>query len=130
FAHVAVEAPLSYEEVVVDPATPLEAIAHAAGTTIDAIRDLNPHFTLTRTRNDRRQLVRVPDGTRTAFMVNWPTVREMETLAVQTYRVRAGDSLLAIARRHGVSVSEIQRANRLSTTRINAGQTLEIPSRG
>ena len=130
FEHVRLEEPLSYEEVVVDPATPLEAVAKAAGTTIDAIQDLNPHFTLTRTRNDRRQLVRVPEGTRTAFMVNWPTVRESETLSLQSYRVRAGDSLLAIARRHGVSVEEIQRANRLSGTRINAGQTLEIPSRG
>ena len=130
FGNVELEAPLSYEEVVVDPATPLEAIAKAAGITLDAIQDLNPHFTLTRTRNDQRQLVRVPEGTRTAFMVNWPTVRESETLALQTYRVRAGDSLLAIARSHGVTVADIQRANRLSGTRINAGQTLEIPGAG
>jgi membrane-bound lytic murein transglycosylase D len=130
FGDVELEAPLSYEEVVVDPATPLQAIAHAAGITVDAVKDLNPHFKLARTRNDRRQLVRVPEGTRTAFLINWPTVREEQTLAVQKYRVRSGDSLLAIARRHGVSVKEIQQANQLRGTRIIAGQTLEIPSRG
>jgi membrane-bound lytic murein transglycosylase D len=97
FGDVEMEAPLAYEEVVVDPATPLEAIAAAAGATLDEIRDLNPHFKLERTRNDRRQLVRVPSGTRTSFLVNWPTVRDRETLALTTYRVRAGDSLLAIA---------------------------------
>jgi membrane-bound lytic murein transglycosylase D len=130
FADLEIEVPLAYEEVVVDPATPLRAIASAAGTTIDALRDLNPHFKLERTRNDRRQLVRVPQGTRTAFLVNWPSVVEEESLAVKTYRVRAGDSLLAIARRHGVTVAEIQRANQLRGTRILAGQTLDIPTRG
>jgi membrane-bound lytic murein transglycosylase D len=130
FADVAMEAPLTYEEVVVDPATPLQAIARAAGITVDAIVDLNPHFKMDRTRNDRRQLVRVPEGSRTAFLVNWPTVREEQTLAVRTYRVRSGDSLLAIARQHGVTVQEIQRANQIRGTRIIAGQTLQIPERG
>lgn len=130
FADVEIDPPLTYEEVIVDPATPLEAIAMAAGTTIDALLDLNPHFKLERTREDRRQPVRVPPGSKTAFLVNWPSVREQETLAVKSYKVRAGDSLLAIAKRHGVSVSDIQEANRLQGTRILAGQTLEIPTRG
>ncbi|MEX2584235.1 MAG: transglycosylase SLT domain-containing protein [Gemmatimonadota bacterium] len=130
FGDVQIQTPLEYEEVVVDPATPLGAVAHAAGTTIEAIRDLNPHFKLERTRNDRRQPVRVPTGARTAFLVNWPTVRDQETLAVKSYRVRAGDSLLAIARRHGVTVQDIQTANEMRGTRIIAGQTLDIPNRG
>ena len=127
FDHVQIEEPLNFEEVVVDPATPLEAVAIAAGTTLDALKDLNPHFKLSRTRNDARQLVRVPEGAKTAFLVNWPTVREQETLAVQKYKVRRGDSLLAIARKHGVSVSDIQDANGMRGTRIVAGQTIEIP---
>ena len=130
FDSVQIQEPLAYEEVVVDPATPLQAIAVAAGTTLDALRDLNPHFKLERTRNDQRQLVRVPEGSRTQFLVNWSQVREDQTYAVKKYRVRSGDSLLAIARQHGVSVKEIQAANALRNTKIRAGQTLEIPSRG
>lgn len=130
FGDVEMEGPLAFEEVVVDPATPLEAIAVAAGTTLDALRDLNPHFKLERTRNDQRDLVRLPSGTRTAFLVNWPKVREEHTVTVQKYKVRKGDSLLAIARRHGVTVDEIQSANSLRGTRIIAGQTLDIPTRG
>jgi membrane-bound lytic murein transglycosylase D len=130
FADVEIEPALTYEEVIVDPATPLEAVALAAGTTLDAIRDLNPHFKLERTRNDRRQPIRLPNGARTAFLVNWPTVREQETVNVKSYRVRAGDSLLAIAKRHGVSVDAIQEANSLRGTRILAGQTLDIPNQG
>jgi membrane-bound lytic murein transglycosylase D len=129
FADVEMEAPLAFEEIVVDPATPLLAVAKAAGITVDALRELNPHLKLERTRNDRRQSLRVPFGSRTAFLVNWPTVMNEETIAVRTYRVRAGDSLLAIARQHGTTVSEIQQANQLRGSRIIAGQDLRIPTR-
>jgi membrane-bound lytic murein transglycosylase D len=115
---------------VVDPATPLSAIARAAGATLDDIRGLNPHFKMERTRNDKRSVVRVPEGARTAFLVNWPQVRQHETITVSEYRIRQGDSLLAIARRHGVSVQEIRRENQLRNDRIIAGRTLRIPTRG
>ena len=42
------------------------------------------------------------------------------------YTVRRNDTLGSIARRHGVSVAEIQRANNLSGTTIYAGQSLVI----
>ena len=42
------------------------------------------------------------------------------------YTVRRNDTLGNIARRHGVSVAEIQRANNLSGTTIYAGQSLII----
>jgi hypothetical protein len=44
-----------------------------------------------------------------------------------TYRVRRGDSLWSIARNYGVDVDSIKEANRLPSTRIYAGQTLQIP---
>jgi LysM repeat protein len=44
------------------------------------------------------------------------------------YRVRRGDSLWSIARRHGLDVDTLKAANRLNTTRIYAGQTLQIPA--
>jgi membrane-bound lytic murein transglycosylase D len=43
----------------------------------------------------------------------------------QTYRVRRGDSLWTIARRHGVSVSELRRWNSIGT-RIHPGQRIRI----
>jgi hypothetical protein len=44
------------------------------------------------------------------------------------YQVRRGDSLWSIARRHGLDVDTLKAVNRLSTTRIYAGQTLQIPA--
>jgi membrane-bound lytic murein transglycosylase D len=130
FADVEMEAPLAYEEVVVDPATPLAAIADAAKTSVDEIKRLNPQLKLSRTRNDMRSVVRVPQGARTTFLVNWPKVRETETYAVQEYRIRRGDSLLGIARSHGVTVDAIRAANAMDSDRIIAGRTLRIPGAG
>lgn len=43
------------------------------------------------------------------------------------YQVRRGDSLWKIARTHGIDVDSLKEANRLNTSRIYAGQTLQIP---
>jgi LysM repeat protein len=44
-----------------------------------------------------------------------------------TYRVRKGDTLSEIARRHGVSISELKRENNLDGSRIFPGEVLRIP---
>ncbi|HEX2254618.1 MAG TPA: DUF5715 family protein [Thermoanaerobaculia bacterium] len=46
------------------------------------------------------------------------------------YRVRSGDSLWSIARRHGTSIAAIQRANSMASTTIKPGQVLTIPGSG
>ena len=45
-----------------------------------------------------------------------------------TYRVQKGDTLYDIARRFGVSISDLRRANGLQTSRIYPGEILRIPS--
>jgi len=45
-----------------------------------------------------------------------------------TYKVRRGDTLYDIARRFGVSISALRRANRLTGSRIHPGDVLRIPS--
>ena len=47
----------------------------------------------------------------------------------KTYRVGRGDSLWTIAKRHGISVTEIKRANGISSSRLKPGQVLSIPTR-
>jgi len=46
------------------------------------------------------------------------------------YRVRRGDSLWGLARRHGTTVTEISRHNNLQSGAINVGQVLRLPEVG
>ena len=55
--------------------------------------------------------------------------RPASTREQAKYRVRSGDSLWTIARRHRVSVERLQAANDLRGSRVKPGQTLTIPSR-
>ncbi|RUM31500.1 MAG: hypothetical protein DSY42_02605, partial [Aquifex sp.] len=43
------------------------------------------------------------------------------------YKVKKGDSLIKIAKKFGVKVSDIKKLNRLKSNRIYVGQTLKIP---
>jgi len=47
-----------------------------------------------------------------------------------SYRVRSGDSLFSIARRHGTSVSRIKSANNLRSSLLRPGMNLIIPRGG
>lgn len=51
------------------------------------------------------------------------------TPATTRYRVRKGDSLWTIARRHGITVDALKRANSIRSDRVVAGQVLVIPKR-
>lgn len=43
------------------------------------------------------------------------------------YRVRRGDTLWSIAKKHGITVAELRRANNMKSSTIKAGQKLVIP---
>ena len=50
------------------------------------------------------------------------------TVAMTSYKVRSGDSLWAIARKHATTVELLRETNRLSSSRIRAGQVLKVPT--
>ena len=60
FDRVEALVPIPWEEIVVPPATPLSSIADQRGLTVHEIREINPHFRIHRTPNDRSYAVRVP----------------------------------------------------------------------
>lgn len=51
-----------------------------------------------------------------------------EEISNNVYTVVAGDTLSGIAERHGISVTRLKRANRMTRNALRIGQRLEIPS--
>ena len=49
--------------------------------------------------------------------------------AEKTYTVKSGDTLLKIAKTHGVSIKALRSANNLRTDRIKVGDKLKIPAK-
>ncbi len=48
---------------------------------------------------------------------------------MRTHRVKRGETLYAIAKKYGVTVNQIRRANNISGSNISVGQRLKIPSK-
>ena len=51
-----------------------------------------------------------------------------QTRSSRTTVVRPGDTLFSIARRNNVTVYDLATSNNLSSTRLQVGQTLSVPS--
>ncbi len=112
------------------------ALAAAFGLTIRELADLNPALGASYLQGSRA----VPKGYRlrlpltspddhSALFVSIPATERSDTRPQPLgYRVRPGDTLLDIARRHRVSVHSIMQINRIDdANRIRAGQVLVIP---
>jgi LysM repeat protein len=65
-------------------------------------------------------------------MENAPAIVESQPAESTTHevKVKKGDVLEKIARQNHVTVNDLMKANKLSSTRLKIGQTLKIPSKG
>ncbi|SHK60126.1 LysM peptidoglycan-binding domain-containing protein [Rhodothermus profundi] len=117
-----------YDYVPVQGMLSLEEIARMAGTTVAVLRALNPELrrnTLPPSRGP--YFIRLPLGSYERFAEAYARLPADRKRPVTTYTVRRGDALSIIARRFGVSVSALMRANGLRSTLIRPGQRLIIP---
>lgn len=106
----------------------MEEIAKLAGTNESTIRALNPEL--------RREYippakdayyVRIPLGTFDRFADRYAELPADKKKSTVAYTVQRGDALSKIARRYGVSVTELMRTNGLRSTTIRIGQRLVVP---
>ncbi len=110
-------------------ATDLAAIARAARTDESVIRRLNPEFYLGVTPPGRRVAVRVPAGRARGLLARLDDMPRRERVHDLRYVADAGDTPTEIARRYGVSLAALRKANHLKKkTRVLAeGRQLRIP---
>jgi membrane-bound lytic murein transglycosylase D len=129
--HVEPDPPLDFETVRLSRPVSLRSVAAASGVGFEQLASLNPELRqgITPKESDGYDL-RVPAGARTAVLERLSEVPTARIPTVRRYRIRRGDTLSAIARRYGVSIDSLARANHISRrTPLRIGALLVVPTR-
>ena len=122
------DAPLRWETVPVEGSVHLKTIARLAESDLETVRYLNPHLRRQVTPPRETTDVRVPVGTAEKTIVALRDLPESERLAEVRHKVRKGETITSIARRYGVTTSEIRQANGMGRKQgVRAGQGLAVP---
>lgn len=105
----------------------LKVAARLAGMPAEELIKLNAGFNRWATHPEGPHYLLLPVGKVERFLENLEQLPPEERLRWTRYRIRPGDTLSTIARRHGVTVTALMQANRLHNHRIRAGKDLIIP---
>lgn len=119
----------AYETVTLFKPVDLRRIAEWADTSIDQIQALNPELRrwTTPVREDAYTL-KVPVGTSGLVQARLTENNSDELASLNWYAVKKGETLATIARKLGVSRSDLAEANYLrSSSRVAAGRRLVVP---
>lgn len=120
--------PFSLDSVIVDPGTGLDLIARLADTTLDAMRDLNPHLLRLITPPDEPYPVRVPTGTAERVASAYAAMSPDARRAIAPHQVKRGETVAMLSRRFGASADLIRQVNRAARGRaLVPGTMLYIP---
>lgn len=117
-----------FDTVTVFDSFPLEEVAKLLNVSEDTLRTLNMELVKWCTPpNKDRYLLRLPVGTRSAFVDGYDKMERNNFESLYHHKVRKGETLGAIARQYGISVTELKQANDMKNDRIRAGKSLLIP---
>jgi membrane-bound lytic murein transglycosylase D len=125
-----VENPWVFDTIDIPDALDLEFLARESGIPLEDLRGLNPALKRDLTPARSTTILRLPPGTTTVAEAALASTPRDQWAPRIIHTVRSGDSLYAIARRYGSSVSAIRQANSLRGSLIRPGQTLIVPRFG
>ena len=115
-----------FEVIALKQRMDLARVAKLADLDEDELYQLNPAFTRRITLDGPQQLL-VPLEKAEMLAANLALMKPQELVDWQQYRVRAGDTLGAIANRHHLTVNIIRDINRLQSNTLRIGQVLSLP---
>ncbi len=122
----------AFDSVMVAGGASLAAVAKAAGTSLEDIRDLNPHFLRGVTPPGDASEVRVPVGAAEGFNAAFNALPVLERAGWRDERITSAQSAQSIADEAGIPVKSLRWMNpRLSLDRrgrVPAGTLLHIPT--
>jgi membrane-bound lytic murein transglycosylase D len=122
---------LNSKTVTVPSPASLSRIAALLGLPYAELKGLNPELLRDITPSNLSEYrLRIPAAADEMVLAGLQKIPASKIPIYNSYRVRSGDSLYSIARRHGTSVSQIKRANGMKSNLIRPGMTLIIPRGG
>jgi membrane-bound lytic murein transglycosylase D len=117
-----------FDEVEIKKQMKLSDAAAYSGTTLRAIKELNPELRRDRTPPVKSYRLRVPRGAKDLFVSNAIIGAGNDSVASNTYAVESGDSIGSISEKTGVPGDLIISYNRLEeASPLETGQTLVLP---
>ncbi len=134
FTNIPYQKEVAYESMYVHRPVSLQKLAKKIGTPLKKLKKLNPRY---RTHyvpiyRGKSSLVRVPPGKlalaqRSLASIQAKRPRVYSSAKTFTHKVRRGENLSLIAKKHGVSVGQLRRSNSLSRRSIlRVGQRLKV----
>jgi membrane-bound lytic murein transglycosylase D len=121
--------PIAYDKVTMPQATDLRRVAEWTGSTVDEIQALNPELRrwTTPVKYPKYEM-KVPTGTADRLTAKLAEASPADFSAFKWYTAKKGETLLTVARRFGVSRTDVAEANNLTAkSRLRPGQELMIP---
>ncbi|ALN19533.1 lytic transglycosylase domain-containing protein [Ectopseudomonas mendocina] len=117
-----------FEQIAIKQHMDLARVAKLADLDEQELLQLNPAYKRGITLDGPQHLL-VPTEKAELLSANLALMKPQELVDWQSYTVRSGDSLHAIANRHHLSVNMLKDVNRLSSNNLNIGQVLTIPAK-
>jgi membrane-bound lytic murein transglycosylase D len=121
-------APLTFERVEVPDALNLKIIAEWADVTVEDLQELNPELRRLTTPAGPHEL-KVPMGTAASVRARLASADPGLFVRFEQHTVKRGETLGGIAKRYGLSVSDLMQANQMRSTRLRINQTIVLPTR-
>ena len=123
------EPSIAYDTVTLPRPVDLRRVAEWTDSSIDQIQALNPELRrwTTPVRDEAYEL-KVPAGTAPVVHAQLQDAVTLELASLKWYTVKRGETLATVARKLGVSRTDLAEANYLKTSaRIDAGEKLMVP---
>ena len=140
FSDIDYQQPIAFEEIQVSHQISLRALAEKAGVDLEELRGLNPMYRTdwVPVETGGSVAIRVPMGQKDKVVAHVEAAKVANSMQVVSsvpvdyvrHRVRSGDTLGGIARKYGVTISQLRDANELgkrALLRVNS--FLQVPLR-
>jgi len=104
----------------------LKEAAYLAGLSLKELKQLNPGYTHTATDPNGPYKLVLPIENVQQFSENL-TQMPMDEQTVKNYKVKSGDTILAIAKKFKTSIASLRKINQLTSNHIKPGSKIVIP---